>query len=144
MNTYIGTKIINAKPMTRQEYNDFRGWQLPKDENGNDEGYLVEYLDGGKPNTAEYAGYVSWSPKAQFEAAYLDIGNVTGLKPHEVRVAGEFALLSKNIQKLRTFLLTAAFDSLQQDDKELLTRQLSHMDDYLTVLAVRYIGFKKD
>ena len=70
MDQFIGTKLINAKPMTRQEYNDFRKWVLPNDENGSDDGYLVEYLDGGKPNTTEYAGYVSWSPKEQFENAY--------------------------------------------------------------------------
>lgn len=68
--TYIGTKLINALPMTRQRYNDFRGWQVPADENPDDEGYLVEYLDGGKPNTEMYAGYVSWSPKEQFDKAY--------------------------------------------------------------------------
>lgn len=70
MQQYIGTKMLNASPMTREEYNAFRGWALPADENGADEGYLVEYLDGGQPNTMHYAGYVSWSPKAQFEAAY--------------------------------------------------------------------------
>ena len=67
---YIGTKLINAEPMTRAAYNVFRGWELPADENGDDEGYLVEYLDGGKPNTNTHAGYVSWSPKAQFDNAY--------------------------------------------------------------------------
>jgi hypothetical protein len=41
MQTYNGTKIIRALPMTRKEYNDYRGWQLPADENGDDEGYLV-------------------------------------------------------------------------------------------------------
>ena len=67
---YIGTKLISAEPMTRAEYNVFRGWELPADENGADEGYLVEYLDGGKPNTTTHAGYVSWSPKEQFDNAY--------------------------------------------------------------------------
>lgn len=62
-------KAVNAKPMTRQEYNDFRGWQLPENENGADEGYLVEYQDG-EPNTTEYKGYISWSPKEQFENSY--------------------------------------------------------------------------
>ena len=37
MKQHIGVKLINAKPMTRQEYNDFRGWPLPADENGADE-----------------------------------------------------------------------------------------------------------
>jgi hypothetical protein len=68
--TYIGTKMINAHAMNRQEYNDFRGWTVPENEDPADEGYLVEYLDGGKPNTESYAGYVSWSPKEQFEKAY--------------------------------------------------------------------------
>ena len=70
MKQYIGTKLINAIAMTRLEYNHLRGWALPADENGDDEGYLVEYQDGGKPNMAGYAGYVSWSPKEQFEKAY--------------------------------------------------------------------------
>ncbi len=75
MDEYIGTKQIKAKPMNRLEYNQFRGWTLPADENGEDEGYLVEYNDGGKPNTEHYKGYVSWSPKEQFEKAYKQSGN---------------------------------------------------------------------
>ena len=77
MNQFIGTKLVNATPMTRAEYNTFRGWELPVDENGADEGYLVEYLDGGKPNTQQYAGYVSWSPKEQFEGAYRQTSGMT-------------------------------------------------------------------
>lgn len=73
----IGTKQVNLFPMTRAEYNTFRGWALPADENGADEGYLVEYLDGGQPNTPHYAGYVSWSPKAQAEAAYRSTDAMT-------------------------------------------------------------------
>ena len=77
MQQYIGVKLINAKPMTRQAYNDFRGWTLPADENGADEGFLVEYLDGGKGNTDLYEGYVSWSPKEVFERAYGPTNGMT-------------------------------------------------------------------
>lgn len=77
MKQHIGVKLINAKPMTRQEYNDFRGWQLPADENGADEGFLVEYLDGGKGNTDLYAGYVSWSPAEVFNRAYRQTDGLT-------------------------------------------------------------------
>lgn len=77
MKRYIGTKLINAKPMTRQAYNDFRGWTLPADENGADEGYLVEYVDGGKGNTDHYAGYVSWSPADVFDRAYRPCEGMT-------------------------------------------------------------------
>lgn len=77
MKTYIGTKRVNAVPMTRLHYNLLRGWELPADENGEDDGYLVEYLDGGKPNHKDYQGYISWSPKAQFENAYRENGGLT-------------------------------------------------------------------
>lgn len=70
MPQFYGTKLTAAQPMTRADYNKYRGWELPKDENGADEGYLVEYLDGGKPNVPGHEGYVSWSPKEQFDAAY--------------------------------------------------------------------------
>lgn len=73
MERFIGTKLVNAKPLTRLAYNQFRGWELPSDENGDDEGFLVEYVDGGKANTSEYAGYISWSPKDVFERAYKPV-----------------------------------------------------------------------
>ncbi|EUB33279.1 PF11195 family protein [Klebsiella sp. AS10] len=92
MTQHIGVKLINAFPMTRLAYNDFRGWQLPSDENGADEGYLVEYLDGGKPNTDRFDGYVSWSPKEVFEKAYrpvsgLSFGLATGALKQGKKVA---------------------------------------------------------
>lgn len=77
MDSYIGTKVINAMPMNRLAYNQFRGWELPADEDGADEGYLVEYVDGGKANTTEFAGYVSWSPKEVFERAYRPTSAMT-------------------------------------------------------------------
>lgn len=95
MQTYIGTKLVRAEPMNRQAYNDFRGWQLPADENGDDEGFLVEYLDGGQANTDKYEGYVSWSPKGVFERAYqpvsgMDFGMAIAAmkKGHKVARAG--------------------------------------------------------
>lgn len=77
MPTYIGTKIISAKPMNRADYNAYRGWQLPANENGEDDGYLVEYHDGGKPNHPAHTGYISWSPKEQFEGAYRQTTGLT-------------------------------------------------------------------
>lgn len=54
---YIRMHQVEAEPMTRGDYNKFRGWTTPADENPADEGYIVKYPDG----------YVSWCPKAQFE-----------------------------------------------------------------------------
>lgn len=73
MKTYTGTKTVQARPMTRAEYNDYRGWPMPADENGADTGFLVEYLDGGKANDSRHAGYISWSPSDPFERAYREV-----------------------------------------------------------------------
>jgi len=70
MKTYYGTKKILARPMTRQEYYDYRGWAQSDDENGDDAGYLVEYPDGGQSNHPEHDGYISWSPADVFDRAY--------------------------------------------------------------------------
>ena len=43
MKKFIGVKLVDAKPMTRGEYNILRGWELPSDENEGDLGYLVKY-----------------------------------------------------------------------------------------------------
>ena len=70
MKPYIGVKQIRAKAMTREEYNELRGWTVPADENPDDAGYLVEYVDGGQSNHTDFAGYIRWSPKDVFERAY--------------------------------------------------------------------------
>lgn len=75
--TYIGSKTINATPMTRGEYNAFRGWVPPAGEAQDVDGYLVEYTEGGEPNTAEFSGYVSWTPKPQFDAAYRETSGLS-------------------------------------------------------------------
>ena len=136
MKTYTGTKVINAKPMTRGEYNIFRGWELPADENGSDEGYLVEYTDGGKANTTAYAGYVSWSPKDVFERAY----NVV-LLPHQQRVVAEKAELDKKREALRDFLDTDRSMGIDPVERARLARQLTAMAYYADILNERIEAF---
>jgi hypothetical protein len=77
MKRYIGVKEINATPMTRLAYNHLRGWQVPADENPDDEGYLVEYLDGGQTNHSQFKGYISWSPRDVFDRAYRPAEGMT-------------------------------------------------------------------
>ncbi len=67
MKKYIGTKVVEAELMDRGEYNTYRGWQIPNDENPADEGYHIRYPDG----------YESWCPKKQFEEAYRRCNNMT-------------------------------------------------------------------
>lgn len=71
MKRFNALKKVNAKPMTRQEYNDFRGWKLPADEDGSDEGYLTEDVNS-PPNTLDFDGYVSWTPKAMFDDQFYE------------------------------------------------------------------------
>lgn len=67
MKKYIGTKMLQATPMSRGDYNKYRGWTIPSNENPNDEGYLVEYEDG----------YQSWAPREVLEKAYRDCEGLT-------------------------------------------------------------------
>jgi hypothetical protein len=60
MNSYIGTKIINAEPCYKEDMANF----LPSlDPAPKTPGYKLVYEDG----------YVSWSPKDVFERSYREI-----------------------------------------------------------------------
>lgn len=60
---YIGTKMLTALFMPLGDYNIFKGWQIPENEDPLREGYRVTYPDG----------YISWSPKEIFEESYREI-----------------------------------------------------------------------
>lgn len=77
MGTFIGTKTINAGHMTLGAYNQYRGWDMPANEDPNKPGYLVEYSDGGKSNHPNHTGYISWSPAEVFEKAYQQSGELS-------------------------------------------------------------------
>lgn len=142
-NRFIGTKIIIAEAMTRAAYVAFRGWQLPADENGADEGYLVEYEPDGKPNVEGRAGYVSWTPKAAFDAAYKSRPLVPGLLPHQQRVVDECAEMNERTGKLGAFIATDIFATLDQAEKDRLVKQAGLMNQLVNVLSERIQAFPK-
>ena len=138
MKKYIGVKQVKAKLMTRGEYNDYRGWTVPTDENPADEGYLVKHSDN----------YVSWIAKDDFEKTY----NVVGVRSlndsallmvstdYKDRFIAEYIQLETRIKGLETMLNNC--------DKVLLTfipscprstynLQLEYMKKYLAVLEAR-------
>lgn len=100
MQRYIGTKLINAKPMTRLEYNTLRGWTLPENENGDDAGFLVEYVDGGKANMPDaFQGYVSWSPAEVFNLSYQPVDGLSfGLAIDLIKKGAKVARAGWNAQ----------------------------------------------
>lgn len=111
---YEGTKRLHAQPMTRGEYNAYRGWQMPEGEDPADAGYLVEYQDGGKANDSRHAGYISWSPADVFERSYKAVGETKGsaprITPAEIDASIEDVEIVKHVsvsgQVLRWAVLT--------------------------------------
>ena len=107
MKRYIGTKIIKAEPMTRGDYNKYRGWQIPVDEEPTEKGYLVKYSDG----------YVSWTPLKQFEEAYRRCDNMPfGLAIEALKKGKKVARKGWNGKGMYLFLadgqdLTSCFSS---------------------------------
>jgi len=89
MQSYVGVKRISGQPMDRAAYNAYRNWDLPADERGADEGYLVEYLDSPDSNHPDHEHYISWCPKDQFEFANRPVAGLTFGHALEVAKQGE-------------------------------------------------------
>ena len=108
---YVGTKQVTA-------------WEQEKDLQP---GYAVKYEDG----------YISWSPKAVFEAAYLSLGHIGHLPAHAQRVVAERAQLADKLAKLNKFLGGDHSAQLLAVDRELLQLQAHQMGQYLRTLDLR-------
>lgn len=59
------------------------------------------------------------------------------LQPHEQRVVNEAVDLDEKTLKLRNFLDSDGFQSLDEDDKNLLLGQFGAMCSYLAILSLR-------
>lgn len=138
MKNYIGTKRIEAEPMTRGDYNKYRGWTIPADENPEDEGYIVKYSND----------YISWSPKQAFEEAYSEIGEnplydtALLMKSNDFkdRFRAEYYQLKIRYKKLDVMLYKMENGDLDFNPKcsyELLRTQYITMKAYLLLLQDR-------
>lgn len=132
MNKYLGTKEVLAKPMTRGEYNDYRGWQIPENEDPNEQGYLIEYQDGGKSKDSRHAGYISWSPADVFDRAYAPIDTwLDRVKLEQERVQKDLSALDKALDVERKP------DFITDEQWIFMTRQQFHMRQYNQILKDR-------
>ena len=106
---YVGVKQVTA-------------W--PQDKDGAP-GYAVKYADG----------YTSWSPKDVFEAAYIGIGHVSHLPPHQQRVIGEKAVNDDRLVKLTQFIaanpLFPTLDSAEQQRQRDQRHLMAELSDVL-------------
>lgn len=131
--TYTGTKALRAWPATRGEYNAYRGWSIPADEDAHERGYLVEYIDVGKANHPNHAGYISWSSSYAFENAYVeDIP-----QDWRTRLFAEGVDAASRLVKLDDFIASPGFNGLDPVDQELLALEAQCLTTYVDILARR-------
>ena len=124
MKKYIGTKQIEAEPMTMgeaYEKNLLRAGRVPNESEKDKAGYHTKYEDG----------YESWSPAEPFEKAYKVADTPLD------RMVIEYDELKEKIDKLDVFLDSEKFKTLDEKVKGLLSSQYHIMIAYSIVLSER-------
>lgn len=91
-------------------------------------GYYVVYQDG----------YASFSPAYAFESGYT----LDDPADYKRRVRNEHAALHDNIVKLTTFIQSARFDPVENEEKIRMVRQLDAMTAYEVALIERIHAFE--
>ena len=119
-----------ATPMKRGEYNKFRGWDIPSNENSDDDGFLMQRLD--QPSNVEgMKGYVSWLPEKVFNDTYFVVDSDID------RMNIEYEELENNFNKLNEFIKSEKFTTLSGNIQDLMKEQLEIMGNYLDCLGCR-------
>ena len=124
MKKYIGTKQVEAKPMTMGEAykrNLLQTGRVPNDSEKDNSGFYVRYQDG----------YESWSPAETFCKAYKIADTPLD------RMIIEHQELRDKINKLEKFLSSEGFDSLNYKMQTLLDMQHRIMIEYSLILKER-------
>lgn len=126
MKKYIGTKQIEAEPMSMGEAYErgfFQVGRVPSEDEKGNAGYHVKYQDG----------YESWSPAEPFEKAYRCADTFKD------RLVIEQKELAEKLEKLCLFTESPKFTEVVTDVKqrELLIVQKEHMGEYLNILNQR-------
>lgn len=124
MKKYIGTKHIEAEPMTMgeaYEKNLLQAGRVPNESEKDNAGYHVKYEDG----------YESWSPAELFEKAY-EVAET----PLD-RMTIEENELTDRILKLTSFISGNKFKELDSATRAMLISQHESMREYLVALYMR-------
>ena len=118
---------VIGTPLTRGEYCTFRGWALPTNEDGTDEGMLINF-----------GFHTAWWPKEIIKLNFVEL--VESIPEWKASITVEHAELVDRAQKLREFLASEGFLSLVPAEQLRLTRQYTAMGQYIQVLAERIAG----
>ena len=124
MKKYIGTKQIEAEPMTMgeaYEKNLLQAGRVPNESEKTKAGYHVKYE----------GGYESWSPAEPFDKAYKVADTPLD------RMIIEYDELKQKIDKLDVFLDSEKFNALDEKVKGFLSSQYHIMIAYSVVLTER-------
>ena len=124
MKKYIGTKQIEAEPMTMgeaYEKNLLQAGRVPNESKKTKAGYHVKYE----------GGYESWSPAESFEKAYKVADTPLD------RMSIEENELADRIEKLTAFIRGDKFKQLDSTTRAMLAVQYSSMSTYLHILRLR-------
>lgn len=126
MKKYIGTKQIEAEPMTMGEAYEkglLQAGRVPNESEKSNDGYHVKYQDG----------YESWSPAEPFEKAYKCADTFID------RLYIEHSDLIEKFEKCATFVDSDKFREVVKDDYPafLLSLQRDLMGRYLQALSCR-------
>ena len=124
MKKYIGTKQIEAEPMTMGEAFKkglLQTGRVPNETEKDKSGYHVKYKDG----------YESWSPAEPFEEAYKVCHTFID------RLQIELFELSDKQEKLGKFFGTDIFKGLSTQKQVLLRAQFGAMEAYRQIIIER-------
>lgn len=123
MKKYIGTKHIEAEPMTMGEAYEkslLQAGRVPNESEKNNAGYHVKYE----------GGYESWSPTEPFENAYKVADTPLD------RMVIEYDELKEKIDKLNVFLGSEKYKTLfDRRVKKMLSSQYHIMVAYSIILG---------
>ena len=114
MEKFLGINMVGAFEMSRKDYNIYRDWELPKDENGDDKGYLVELFNIRESNHPDHDEYISWLPKEVFEKMYRKAEGMSfGLAIEAMKLGKSVCRTGWNGKGMYIYL-----DKIMQLDKE--------------------------
>ena len=115
------------QPMTRLEYNQFRGWTLPEGEDPNDLGYFMNF-----------GFHTAWWPADVVDKAFMALPPAPA---HQQRVLGEHRQLLDRQEKLTMFITSPSFSSLVPAEQIRLSKQFHLQKQLLEVLGLRIAAF---
>ena len=124
MKKYIGTKQVEAEPMTMGEAyrrNLLQKGRVPNDSDKDNPGFYVRYQDG----------YESWSPAETFNKAYKLADTPLD------RMIIEHQELRDKINKLKAIICSKEFCDFDYKQRILLNMQLRSMIEYSFILEER-------